>query len=96
MDAATELALVLQAIRCGFATHLPNARRSRLLGERIIHASKTDAAMKNEVLCKLLSHNLCCLIQEQEELGIAPIFWKNEATYPGNEPVSQLPPVSRN
>jgi hypothetical protein len=40
--------------------------------------SKTDTAMKNEVLCKLLCHNLCCLIQEQEELGIAPVFWKNE------------------
>jgi len=42
--------------------------------------SKTDVAMKNEVLCKLLCHNLCCLVQEQEELGIAPIFWKNEET----------------
>lgn len=41
--------------------------------------SKTDTAMKNEVLCKLIAHNLCCLIQEQEELGITPIFWKNEA-----------------
>lgn len=37
--------------------------------------SKTDAAMKNEVLCKILAHNLTCLIQEQETLGIAPIFW---------------------
>jgi len=36
--------------------------------------SKTDAAMKNEVLCKILAHNLCCLIQEQEELGVAPAF----------------------
>jgi hypothetical protein len=34
--------------------------------------------MKNEVLCKLLCHNLCCLIQEQEELGIAPVFWKDQ------------------
>lgn len=40
--------------------------------------SKTDVAMKNEVLCKLLCHNLCCLIQEQEELGIAPIFWPEQ------------------
>ena len=40
--------------------------------------SKTDTAMKNEVLCKLLCHNLCCLIQEQEELGISPMFWKHE------------------
>jgi hypothetical protein len=34
--------------------------------------------MVNEDLCKFLCHNLCCLIQEQEELGIAPIFWKDE------------------
>lgn len=37
--------------------------------------SKTDTAMVNEVLCKLLCHNLCCLIQEQHELGIEPVFW---------------------
>jgi hypothetical protein len=36
--------------------------------------SKTDAAMVNEVLCKLVAHNLCVLIQEQEELGITPEF----------------------
>lgn len=40
--------------------------------------SKTDTAMVNEVLCKLLCHNLTCLIQEQETLGIAPVFWKDE------------------
>jgi Transposase DDE domain/SWIM zinc finger len=40
--------------------------------------SKTDTAMVNEVLCKLLCHNLCCLIQEHTMLGIEPIFWKNE------------------
>jgi hypothetical protein len=42
--------------------------------------SKTDTAMINEVLCKLLCHNLCCLIQEQTTLGIEPIFWTAEAT----------------
>jgi hypothetical protein len=40
--------------------------------------SKTDAAMVNEVLCKLLCQNLTCLIQEQETLGIAPVFWHDE------------------
>jgi transposase len=45
--------------------------------------SKTDAAMVNEVLCKLLCHNLCCLIQEQEELGIVPVFWKDETAEVG-------------
>jgi hypothetical protein len=37
--------------------------------------SKTDVAMVNEVLCKFLCHNLTGLIHEQEELGIAPVFW---------------------
>lgn len=37
--------------------------------------SKTDSAMTNEVLCKILCHNLTCLIMEQETLGIAPTFW---------------------
>ena len=40
--------------------------------------SKTDTAMSNEVLCKFLCHNLSCLIMEQEVLGVAPIFWKEE------------------
>src|SRR5437016_7577897 len=39
--------------------------------------SKTDDAMKNEVLCKLLCHNLCVVIQSQCELGIEPVFWEN-------------------
>ncbi len=34
--------------------------------------------MVNEVLCKLVCHNLCCLIQESHELGIAPLFWQGE------------------
>ena len=39
--------------------------------------SKTDTAMVNESLCKLLAHNLCVLIQEEHELGIDPVFWKD-------------------
>jgi transposase len=38
--------------------------------------SKTDTAMKNEVLCKFLCHNICCLIHAACELGIEPVFWK--------------------
>lgn len=37
--------------------------------------SKTDAAMVNEVLCKIICHNICCLIQESHELGIDTVFW---------------------
>jgi transposase len=37
--------------------------------------SKTPVAMVNEVLCKIICHNICCLIQESNELGIATTFW---------------------
>jgi hypothetical protein len=33
-------------------------------------------AMKNEVLAKIVCHNICCIIQEMHELGIEPTFWK--------------------
>lgn len=46
--------------------------------------SKTDAALINEALCKILCHNLCCLIQSAYELGIEAKFWgADEATEPG-------------
>ena len=34
--------------------------------------SKTDVAMKNEVLAKLVCHNIVCVIHEMYELGIEP------------------------
>ena len=34
--------------------------------------SKGDVAMVNEVLCKLLCHNLCCLIMSQFEFADRP------------------------
>lgn len=37
--------------------------------------SKTPIAQVNEVLCKILCHNLCVLVQSIYELGIAPTFW---------------------
>lgn len=37
--------------------------------------SKTDTAMLNEALCKVLCHNLVVLIHEMQELGIEPNFW---------------------
>jgi transposase len=40
--------------------------------------SRSDTAMKNEVLCKILCHNICCVIQSQEELGIEAAFWPPE------------------
>jgi len=38
--------------------------------------SKSDTAMVNEALCKILCHNLVVLIHETNELGIAPDFCK--------------------
>jgi transposase len=46
--------------------------------------SKTDVAMVNEVLCKIICHNICCLIQETHELGIETTFWAE--TSPAQEP----------
>jgi Transposase DDE domain/SWIM zinc finger len=40
--------------------------------------SKSDTAMMNEALCKVLCHNLCCLISSTHELGIEATFWKHE------------------
>jgi transposase len=40
--------------------------------------SKSDTAMLNEVLCKVLCHNICVVIQSQCELGIEARFWENK------------------
>jgi transposase len=37
--------------------------------------SKTETAQVNEALCKVLCHNVCCLISAAYELGIAATFW---------------------
>ena len=41
--------------------------------------SKSPVAQVNEVLCKVLCHNLCVLIQSIYELGIEPTFWADGA-----------------
>ncbi len=41
--------------------------------------SKTDVAMVNEALCKILCHNLVVLIHVINELGIERVFWQNAA-----------------
>jgi transposase len=46
--------------------------------------AKTDTAMTNEVLCKLIAHNICVVHQSHIELGIEPMFWQDE---PKGEPV---------
>jgi transposase len=44
--------------------------------------SKDDVAMKNEVLCKILCHNICCLIMSQFELGIEANSGKRKPRLP--------------
>jgi transposase len=50
-------------------------------GERL--RSKTATAQINEALCKVLCHNICCVIQSTYELGVEPVFW--EDSYVKNE-----------
>jgi len=40
--------------------------------------SRTDIAMKNEVLAKMVCHNICCLISAMYELGVDPVFWRGQ------------------
>jgi transposase len=37
--------------------------------------AKNDTAQRNEVLCKLLAHNLCVLVASMYELDVAAEFW---------------------
>ncbi len=41
--------------------------------------AKSPVAQVNEVLCKILCHNICVLIQSIYELGLEPMFWTSEA-----------------
>ena len=41
--------------------------------------SKEELAMRNEVLAKLVCHNLCCLISAMYEMGVNPVFWVDQA-----------------
>jgi hypothetical protein len=48
--------------------------QSSTRGQAIVTPSRNTVAMTNEVLGKLIAHNLCCLIMSQVELGIEPVF----------------------
>lgn len=59
--------------------------------------SKTEVAMKNEVLCKILCHNICCLIHESRELGISMTFCADSTPAqksPNNSTSAQKPTVN--
>jgi transposase len=59
----------------------------RKFGDAVM--GRTETAMVNEVLCRFLCHNVTCLIQEQETLGIVPVFWQDEDE--GESPPAILP-----
>jgi transposase len=40
--------------------------------------SMKEVAQVNEVLCKVLCHNICVVIQSMYELGIEPVFWGDQ------------------
>jgi len=40
--------------------------------------SKTPTAMVNELLCKVLCHNICCVIQSMYEMNVEPVFWGDQ------------------
>jgi transposase/predicted nucleic acid-binding Zn finger protein len=46
-------------------------------GDRL--RSRTRTAQVNEALCKVLCHNICCLIQSMFELNLKPKFWAEAA-----------------
>jgi transposase len=46
-------------------------------GERL--RSKTDTAQTNEMLLKIVCHNICCVIGSMHELGLEPTFWAKDA-----------------
>jgi hypothetical protein len=48
----------------------------RKFGERLY--SKSDTAQRNEVLCKVLCHNICCVISAIHELGIEPNAYERQ------------------
>ncbi len=45
-------------------------------GERL--KSKSKMAQTNEILCKILCHNICVVVQSIYELGIEPHFWAED------------------
>jgi transposase len=48
--------------------------------------SRSDRAMKNEVLCKFLCHNICVVHQSHIDLGIVTAFWGDESVPPFTRP----------
>ncbi len=63
----------------------------RKFGEHV--RSKTDTAQRNEVLCKFVCQNVCCLIHAMYELGISP-FGSDRDDDDGPRSVVKFPGVA--
>lgn len=48
--------------------------------------SKNPTAQVNEALCKILAHNICCVIQSMFELGVEPTFGAKNSRRGGRLP----------
>jgi len=54
--------------------------------------SRTDAAMRDEALCKISCFNITCVIQASHELGIETTFFGPDEAEPG--PAKEIAPAS--
>ena len=52
--------------------------------------SRTDTGMKNEVYCKSVAHNVCCVLMSQVKLEIESVFWDGQGT---EKTAIEMPPV---
>lgn len=52
--------------------------------------AKTETGQINEVLCKVLCHNLCVLVGAIYELSIEPAFWADYAPTQEKRVVARL------
>jgi hypothetical protein len=62
----------------GHTVALEGNVRLRVMVYHRLQISTTKTAQINEALCKVLCHNLCCLIQSMFELNVKPEFWAKE------------------
>jgi hypothetical protein len=55
--------------------------------------SRTESAQMNEVLCKVLCHNICVKVHSIYELGIVPEFFTTQPAAAEKATVAQERPV---
>ena len=84
MDFGNECGIFTTLIRNAFLVHYhkrSNVETAFSMIKMKFGASvraKTPVAQVNEVLCKILCHNICVLLQSIAELGLEPTFWTSD------------------